>query len=108
MDAVRITVDTNHSVNGWEEIDAVQLQGTQSAAQIIVSPNVGPRHDGGRRNGHVHGRVEHATHSQCDDRAVVERRTEGIVLLPNPPSLTFTSANWNTPQTVTVTGVDDT
>ena len=30
--------------------------------------------------------------------------TEGTVL---PASLTFTSANWNTPQTVTVTGVND-
>ncbi len=30
--------------------------------------------------------------------------TEGTVL---PASLTFTSANWNAPQTVTVTGVDD-
>ncbi len=30
--------------------------------------------------------------------------TEGIV---SPSSLTFTAANWNTPQTVTVTGVDD-
>src|SRR5207248_2794717 len=29
---------------------------------------------------------------------------EGTVL---PASLTFTAANWNTPQTVTVTGVDD-
>ena len=29
--------------------------------------------------------------------------TEGTV----GPSLTFTTANWNTPQTVTVTGVDD-
>lgn len=31
--------------------------------------------------------------------------TEGTV---SPSSLTFTPANWNTPQTVTVTGVDDT
>ena len=30
--------------------------------------------------------------------------TEGTV---SPASLTFTSLNWNTPQTVTVTGVDD-
>ena len=30
--------------------------------------------------------------------------TEGTVL---PASLTFTTANWNTPQTVTVTGVND-
>ena len=30
--------------------------------------------------------------------------TEGTV---SPASLTFTGANWNTPQTVTVTGVDD-
>ena len=30
--------------------------------------------------------------------------TEGTVL---PASLTFTSANWNTAQTVTVTGVND-
>ena len=30
--------------------------------------------------------------------------TEGTVL---PTAMTFTSANWNTPQTVTITGVDD-
>ena len=30
--------------------------------------------------------------------------TEGTV---SPASLTFTTANWNTAQTVTVTGVDD-
>src|SRR4029077_14930145 len=30
--------------------------------------------------------------------------SEGTV---NPASVTFTTANWNTPQTVTVTGVDD-
>src|SRR5205085_403413 len=30
--------------------------------------------------------------------------TEGTV---SPASVTFTNANWNTPQTVTVTGVDD-
>jgi hypothetical protein len=28
VDAVRITVDTNHSLGTWEEIDAVQLVGT--------------------------------------------------------------------------------
>jgi hypothetical protein len=32
---------------------------------------------------------------------------EGKVAAPNPPSLKFTSANWNSPQTVSVTGVDD-
>ncbi len=31
--------------------------------------------------------------------------TEGTV---TPAMLTFTTANWNAPQTVTVTGVDDT
>ena len=30
--------------------------------------------------------------------------TEGAV---SPASLTFTPANWNTPQTVTITGVND-
>jgi len=33
-----------------------------------------------------------------------DKTTEGTV---DKPSLTFTSANWNTPQTVTVTGVDE-
>ncbi|MEG4141096.1 FG-GAP-like repeat-containing protein, partial [Microcoleus sp. Pol7_B1] len=33
-----------------------------------------------------------------------DKTAEGTV---DKPSLTFTSANWNTPQTVTVTGVDD-
>ena len=33
---------------------------------------------------------------------------EGSVAANNNLQLTFTDANWNTPQTVTVTGVDDT
>ena len=28
VDAVRVTIDTNHSLGGWEEIDAVQLRGS--------------------------------------------------------------------------------
>jgi hypothetical protein len=33
--------------------------------------------------------------------------TEGIISLPVIPTLTFTTVNWNIPQPVTVTGVDD-
>jgi hypothetical protein len=39
-----------------------------------------------------------------DDCADSSDTTEGTV---SPASLTFTHANWNVPQTVTVTGVDD-
>ncbi|MGV3660472.1 MAG: DUF1800 family protein [Prosthecobacter sp.] len=39
---------------------------------------------------------------------VVVTGTTNSQLSISPPSLTFTPANWNTPQTVTVTAVDDT
>ena len=68
-------------------------------------PDLGPGHDRGGRHGDLHGRAQHAADGERDDRA--ERSsdtTEGTV---SRRALTFTAANWNMPQTVTVTGVDD-
>ena len=53
-----------------------------------------------------------ATFTSCSTRSrprtsrspQLQRRDRGTVA---PASLTFTTANWNAPQTVTVTGVDD-
>ena len=42
--------------------------------------------------------------ADCDVGLSSSDTTEGTV---SPASVTFTTANWNTPQTVTVTGVDD-
>ena len=60
--------------------------------------------DRGRRHGHVHRRADQPADGRRDDRPVVQRhdRRHG-----RAGSLTFTAANWNVAQTVTVTGVDD-
>ena len=68
-------------------------------------PDLGAGHDRGGRHGDLHGRAEHAADGQRDDRLLARAtRPRGR---SRRPSLTFTPANWNTPQTVTVTGVDD-
>ena len=55
--------------------------------------------------GHLHGCADQPAHRECDDWVEpAQISTEGTV---SPPSLTFTSANWNTVRTVTVTGVND-
>ena len=64
-----------------------------------------PDDDRSRRDGDVHGRAERAADGRRDDRA--SARATRPRARSRRPSLTFTSANWNTPQTVTVTGVDD-
>ncbi len=58
----------------------------------------------GRWHSDVHGGPEHPAHRECGDWPIEQRLTEGTVA---PASVTFTSANWNVAQTVTVTGVDD-
>ena len=63
------------------------------------------RHARRRWHGHVHRGPDVAADRRRDRRALVERRHDRGHGLAR--QLTFTAANWNTPQTVTVTGVDD-
>ena len=60
---------------------------------------------GSRVHGHVHRVADRPAAQLCDvDRD--ERRHPGEATV-SPTLLTFTTADWNVPQTVTVTGVDD-
>ena len=64
----------------------------------------GPDDDRSGRDGDVYGGAQHAADGGRDDRAELERHDGRH---GRPASLTFTTANWNVAQTVTVTGVDD-
>ena len=74
-------------------------------AGILVTPQMGlvTTEKGGI--GRVHDRADVAAHGQRHRSGSTSSNTaEGTV---SPASLTFTSANWNAPQTVTVKGVND-
>ena len=75
---------------------------TTTRAGITVSPISGDTTEAGGRP--LHGRAQRAADRRRDDSLRLERHSEGT---SQPRQLTFTSANWNAPQTVTVTGVDD-
>ncbi len=103
VDQVRITIDTNHTTS-WEEIDAVGLLGVPATGRVIVEPTSGlVTTEGG-------GTATFAVVLGAEPTAdvVIDLSSsdlgEGTV---SPPNLTFTSANWDQPQIVTVTGVDD-
>ena len=96
------SADANY--NGRNAADvAVDQHRTTTRPGITVSAISG-QHDRSRRHGHVHGGAEQPAHGRRDDRLSSSDATEGTV---SAGSLTFTAANWNVAQTVTVTGVDD-
>ena len=74
------------------------------AAGITVTPTTGLTTTEARRHGDLHGRADSAADRRRDDRPELERHRPKA---RSPASLTFTAANWNVAQTVTVTGVDD-
>ena len=78
---------------------------TTTRAGITVSSDLGPGHDRERRDRHLHRRAQHPAHRRRDDRALLQRHDGGDRLdRPASPSPRPTGT-W--PQTVTVTGVDD-
>ena len=75
------------------------------AAGFFVNPDLGPDHNRGRRPRALYRGVEHRSRSADVTIALSSSDpSEGTV---SPASLTFTSDNWNTPQTADVTGIDD-
>ena len=95
---------TDAIYNGINAADVAVTNTDNDGSGITVTPDRRPDDDRGRRHGDVHGRADIAADGQRDHRAELERhdRRHG-----RPASLTFTTANWNMAQTVTVTGVDD-
>ena len=101
--APRRATDTNY--NGLNAGDVAVTNTDNDAAGITVSPTSGLTTTEAGGHGDVHRGAELAADGERDDRPQLEQhdRRHGR----RPSSLTFTTANWNTPQTVTVTGVDD-
>ncbi len=98
-------VSTDGSYSGFDAADVSVTNTDNDTAGIMVSADIRPGDDRGRRHRHLYGGAQQRADRRRDDRAVSSSDlTEGTV---GPASLTFTVANWNVPQTVTVTGVDD-
>ena len=96
---------TDAAYNGLNPADVAVTNADNDAAGITVAPTSGLMTTEAGGDGDVHRGAELAADGRRDDRAVqLSDTTEGTV---SPASLVFTPANWNTPQTVTVTGVDD-
>jgi len=96
------SVDPRYSGLNASDVDVTNLD--NDTAGIIVSPTSGliTTETGGTDTFTV------VLRSQPTSSVIIglqsSRPSEG---LPTPTSLTFTTSNWNAPQTVTVTGIDD-
>ncbi len=102
VDAVRITVDTNHNLGAWEEIDAVQLQGSTvfvgpSLSVSIKDPSISE--NGGQTTGTV-------TRSGDTSNPLVVSLYSGEPTEATVPS-TVTIPAGASSATFTITGVDD-
>ena len=95
---------TDTVYNGINAADVAVTNTDNDASGITVTPTSGLTTTEAARDGDVHGGADHPADGGRDHRAEHERcdRRHG-----RPASLTFTPANWNVAQTVTVTGVDD-
>ncbi len=97
-------VSTDINYNGWDAADVSVTNQDDDAAGIIVNPTSGlvTTEAGGTASFTVV-----LTSEPTEDVTIAlssSDTTEGTV---SPSSVTFTSLNWNLPQTVTVTGVAD-
>ena len=90
--------------NGLNAADVSVSDTDNDTAGITVTPTTGLTTTEARRHRHLHRGPRLAADGRCDVALSSGDPTEGTVA---PASLTFTPANWNTAQTVTVTGVDD-
>ena len=97
-------VSTDSAYSGMDAADVALVNNDNDVAGITITPTTGlvTTEAGGTATFTV------ALNSQPTADVTIalssSNAAEGTLSVP---SLTFTSANWNTPQTVTVTGVDD-
>lgn len=104
---VVVTSATTSDDAAYDSLDVVDVTGVNTddeTARIVVVPTAGVVTTEGGASGTV--MVSLQTQPSADVTVPVSSSDagEGVV---SPTSLTFNSVNWNTPQTVTVTGVDD-
>ncbi|WP_449419696.1 DUF4347 domain-containing protein [Phormidium nigroviride] len=102
LTAAATSTDTNY--NGVDAADVAVTNTDNDTKGITVTPTAGltTTEAGGTANFTVVLNSQPA--ADVSIGITSDKTTEGKV---DKSSLTFTNANWNTPQTVTVTGVDD-
>ena len=98
-------VSTDPNYTGANAADVAVSNTDNDSAGITVTPTAGLVTTEAARDGDVYGGAQHAADGGRDDRA--DARATRPKGRSAPASLTFTTANWNVAQTVTVTGVDD-
>ena len=98
-------VSTDPNYTGVNAADVAVTNTRQRQRGDHGDADGGPDDDRSGRDGDVHGGAQHAADGGRDDRA--DARATRRKARSAPASLTFTTANWNVAQTVTVTGVDD-
>ena len=94
----------DHGYGGLDGPDAEVTNIDDDSPGLVVTPTVGlvTSEDGGSTTFTVALQSKPRGGAQLD--VASSRPLEGVA---TPATLTFTEANWNAPQTVTVTGVDD-
>ena len=105
VDAIRVSINTSHS-GVWEEVDSVLLHGvtTPPPAGITVNPTTGLSTSESGTTATFTVVLDTVPAANVTIGLSSSDATEGTV---SPATLTFTPANALTPQTVTITGVDD-
>ena len=104
--AVRLgaAASTDLDYNGLDVPDVAVTNLDDDTAGIPVSPTAGLLTSEGGGTAEFEVRLRSPPNSDVALPLTSSDPSEGTV---SPSGLTFTSASWNTPQTVTVTGVDD-
>ena len=97
-------VSTDAAYDGLDADDVSLINNDNDTAGITVTPTAGlvTTENGGTASFSVG--PQFPAHRRCHHRSSSSDTTEGTL---STSSLTFTAADWNVAQTVTVTGVDD-
>ncbi|MEQ1856709.1 MAG: Calx-beta domain-containing protein [Longimicrobiales bacterium] len=99
--AAATSTDANYG--GFDAVDVALTNVDDDAAGFVITPASGPTTESGAQATFTMRLASQPT-ADVGIALTSSDLTEGTVA---PPSLTFTTGNWSTPQTVTATGVDD-
>jgi Ca2+-binding RTX toxin-like protein len=108
VNGIRITVDTNHNLNSYEQIDAVKLLGDTTPPVMNYGFDISSNGDlTTDENGDTAVFTVKLTAAPVRDVSITFSSLNTLEGTVSNASLTFTSANWSTAQSFTVTGQDD-
>ena len=99
------STDTDYSGINIDDVTATVVDNDTAGATISASDGISVTEAAGTTNTESYTVVLDTLPTASVEIAVASDAT--AIATVSPATLTFTTANWNTPQTVTVTGVDD-